>query len=173
MTLHYLLPNAPAIDQQTTTNLLFIILPHCCTIASPHTCLLDLPQLPIPAQIAYIVFDLAHSSLLSVKQFCSNECRVEYDATNWYVYFKNKTMLQGPRNETTKLWILPLRTDQKPTLSYGNKISKLPLTRQSKNDNIDLITLPFRNFNNWNLFPMLHICQCIFFATCINMDHSH
>ncbi len=54
-------------------------------IASTQKCLLDIPQLPVTVQLAHIVPNLAHSSLISIQQFSDVGCRVEYDATICYV----------------------------------------------------------------------------------------
>ncbi len=90
MTRHFLLTNAPTINKQPTTNPLHITLLDWHAIASTHTCLLDILQLPITARIPCIVSDLAHASLISVKQFCYDGCSVDYDVTNCYIYFNNK-----------------------------------------------------------------------------------
>ncbi len=49
MTGHFLCPNPPTIDKHPATNLLGITLPDGCMIASTHTCLPDIPQLPANA----------------------------------------------------------------------------------------------------------------------------
>ncbi len=66
---HSLLPNAPTINKHPTTIPLCITLPDGPAIAYTHICLLDIPQLPVSAQIAHIMPDLAHSSLISIKNF--------------------------------------------------------------------------------------------------------
>ncbi len=73
---HFLLSNAPMIHKQTTTNPLQITIPDGCIITS---------MIPVTAQKAHIVPDLAHLSPIFVKQFCDAGFRVEYDSTNCYV----------------------------------------------------------------------------------------
>ncbi len=90
----FLLPNAPMIKKEPTTNLFHITLPGGCTILSTHSFLLDIPHLPITGQLAQIVPDLGHSYLIYVKQFCHAGDRVEHYATNFYIYFNNKIILQ-------------------------------------------------------------------------------
>ncbi len=81
------------INEHPTSNPLHVTLPDECKIASTNTCLLDLPHLPVTAQLAHIGSDLAHSSLISLKQFCNAGCRVEYDITNCHVYLNYKITL--------------------------------------------------------------------------------
>ncbi len=120
---YFLFPNEPIFKKQLTTYPLCITLHDGCTIAHTH-----LPrgytQLPVTAWIAHIVPDLAHSSLISIKQFCDARCRVEYNATNCYVYFNNKIILQGSRDEETKYGHYLLELLQNPlnqdTVTFPN-----------------------------------------------------
>ncbi len=91
MTGHFLLSNAPMIYKQVTTNPLHITLPDGFTTSSTHTFLLDVPHLAVIAQISQVEPDLAHSSIISIKQFCDAGCRGEYEAKNCHVYFNKKS----------------------------------------------------------------------------------
>ncbi len=88
----------------------------------PHTCLLDIPRLPVTAKLAHIVPDLEHSSLKYVKQFVEAGCRVEYDVTNFYLYFNNNTIIHGPRDEKTKVWIFFFELIQHPLSLNRTKV---------------------------------------------------
>ncbi len=60
----FLILNAPMINKYPTPNPQCIILPD-----GKHTCLLGKPQFLVTTRTALIVTDLAHSSLISIKQF--------------------------------------------------------------------------------------------------------
>ncbi len=79
---------------------------------------------------------------------------MQYDATNCFVYFNNKILLQGPRYDKTKLWIFPLWSNLTPTLSRHSIILKLSMTGQSKGEIINLTTQTFKTPNLMNLPPI-------------------
>ena len=68
---------------------------------------LNLPGLGDAATLAHVVPDLAHSSLLSIKQLCDNGCHVLFTKQDCKVYRKAELMLVGKRHPATGLWVVP------------------------------------------------------------------
>ena len=62
-----------------TTNPLSIHMPQGEVIKLTHKGLLDVPWLPVGARKAYVVPDLVHSSLVSIRELCKAGCQVKYD----------------------------------------------------------------------------------------------
>ncbi len=73
---HFHFPNTPKM-KNPTTNPLKITFPDGCNISSTHNCLMDITQLPVTAQTAHIVPDLAHSTFISIEQFGDAGYRVK------------------------------------------------------------------------------------------------
>ncbi len=170
------------INKELTTNPLCITLPDGHMIASTHTCLLNIPQLPITALLAHNLPDLAHSSLISAKQVCDEGCKVEYDATNCYVYYNDNIILmdQGMKWQ-----------------NYGNHFFELIQQRHSLvRTTIQNCQCPENPWQNWHdhnkipnlqniwLYPQHHahvnagrlnevLPSVSFFTTHSNMDCSH
>ncbi len=94
---------------------------------------------------------------------------MEYDSTNCYVYFNNNIIVHGPRDEKAKLWAFPLWTNPKPTPSRQNSNSNFPMSRQSINNTIYLISPTFRISNTSENYLQHHPI----FTTHRNMDYCH
>ena len=82
---------------------LIINLPDGEVIKSTYTCKLNLPFLPEAATRAHIVPGLAHTSLVSIKILCDAGCEVNYNEKECLVYYENKLVWTGRREESTKL----------------------------------------------------------------------
>ena len=74
---------------------------------STHTCTLLLPHLPKAATTAHILPGLSHS-LLSIGKFCDTGMTATFDKHGVAIWHDDKTVLQGHRDTTTGLWMLPL-----------------------------------------------------------------
>jgi hypothetical protein len=83
-------------------------LPNGQTIASTHTCELQLPGLPPAARKAHLFPALAGHSLLSIGQLCDQGCDVTFSPTSVAVDHNNSTVLTGHR-DANGLWAVPLR----------------------------------------------------------------
>ncbi|KAL7465746.1 hypothetical protein ACHAXS_006063 [Conticribra weissflogii] len=104
----FLIPGAPVKNLTKATTPLAIQLPDGNTIYSTHTCSLDIDWLPEEATEAHIVPDLAHTSLISIRQLCDNGCTVIYNNEACKVFYKEKLVWKGSREPKTGLWELPL-----------------------------------------------------------------
>ena len=83
-------------------------------LKSTHKCEIVNPLLPKAARKAHIVPGLAHTSLVSIKMLIDVGCFVTY-GKNVIVYYEEKVVWMGPRENLTELWVLPLKNKQKIT----------------------------------------------------------
>ena len=113
----FLMPGTPDKNMKVATKPFAIQLPNGSTIYSTHTCNLDIDWLPEEATEAHIVPDLAHTSLISIRQLCDNGCTVTYNKHACKVYYKNNLVWLGTRKPKTGLWVLPLQPNKPPTKS--------------------------------------------------------
>ena len=105
---HFLQPGAPAINIRRTKNPISISQPDSGKLESTHEYDIDNPQLPQASIKAHIVPGLVHMSLVSIKMLIDAGCFVTY-GEKVLVYYKEKIVWTGPREELTGLWVLPLR----------------------------------------------------------------
>ena len=73
-----------------------------------HTCDLNLPWLPPAATKVHIVPGVVHTSLVSIKTLCDAGCKVNYDANERRVNYKDTIVWRGQREPTTGVWVLQL-----------------------------------------------------------------
>ena len=57
---------------------------------------------------AHIFPGMAHLSLISIKKVCKGGCKVVYNIDKVRVYYKEKLVLSGERDEQTGLWCVPI-----------------------------------------------------------------
>ena len=105
---YFVMAGAPVIDIKPTTSSIRITLPDGQIIMFTHTCNLNIPWLPAFMTKAHIVPGMAHSSLISIKKFCDEGCKVMYDENEVRVIYKGKIVLSGGRDARTGLWLLPI-----------------------------------------------------------------
>jgi hypothetical protein len=96
-------------------------LPNGTTIFSTHTALLDMPQLPLAAQQAYIFPDLSNSALLSIGQFCDNGYTARFTNDDVTIERNNTIVLKGTR-DPNGLWNLSLN-DQSPSTPASHELT--------------------------------------------------
>jgi hypothetical protein len=87
-------------------------MPNGTTIQSSHTCNLLLTDLPHQARQAHILPGLVHNSLISVGQFCDNECSVTFT--------QGKKVMYGSRYPKSRLWRVNLNQKLKPEIAQCN-----------------------------------------------------
>ena len=114
---HFLVPGANATNIKPATNPIHITLPNGKTIYSTHTCSLNIHWPPHEITEGHIVPGLAHSSLISTRQFCDHGCKVVFDLHECRVYYKEELVLRGGRNKQTGLWDLSIEATRKPAAS--------------------------------------------------------
>jgi hypothetical protein len=106
---HYLQTDSPHLDRQTALDPITVRMPNGAGIQSSHTCTLNLPNLPAGSKQAHILPGLASHSLLSIAKFCDHGCIVQFSRDRCRILKHNNVLLEGPRDPTTNLWLLPLR----------------------------------------------------------------
>jgi hypothetical protein len=130
---HFLQADAPVTNKQIATTPIRITLPDGNKIQSSHTCNLDIPWLPNAITAGHIVSELSHTSLLATRQFCDNGCEVIFTKKVCKVTIKGKTVLEGPRDQHTKLWHLPINPTGTPTPIPSHNSSKKNLQHIAMN----------------------------------------
>ena len=88
-------------------------------LVTTHEGEIDIPGLPIEARRAHICPDLAHSSLVAVKQLADAGCQIIYDKMEIQVIYQGKVVWQGGREVSTGLWVLPLCPDDPEQLQIS------------------------------------------------------
>jgi hypothetical protein len=84
-------------------------MPNGTTIQSSHTCKLLLTDLPHQARQAHILPGLVHSSLISVRKLCDNECSVTFTHDRMTVSRNGKDVMYGSRDPKSRLWRVNLK----------------------------------------------------------------
>ena len=82
------------------------------TVTSTHTCLLDLPSLPIAARRGHIFPHFPAGALLSIGQLCDAGCTASLNATTITINRNNRVILRGTRSAATNcnLWLIDVST---------------------------------------------------------------
>jgi hypothetical protein len=142
---HYLPENMIAVQDNLIVNIqptktpIYVIMPDNTTIASSHTCNLDLPSLPPNATKGHIFPAMGPTALLSIGELCDAGCTAQFDANECQITFMNNTILTGQRNATTyHLWHLnqpptaaSIDTTTPPTLNALKHVANLFTTTAS------------------------------------------
>jgi hypothetical protein len=123
---HYIQPSDPHTKTGILRTPINVGLPNGTILQSnKDTCLLNINELPIAAQEVHTMPGLTHSSLISTGTLCDAGCTAEFDHTKVVVKYNNKNILEGPRDNRTGLWRIPMNPT--PTEQTTNK------TQQSNN----------------------------------------
>ena len=79
------------------------------TMTSSYRGKLKLKTLPLGAREAYVFKDLTIKPLLSTGVLCDAGCKAIYEKNKLSVFFKDRVVLTGYRNESTNgLWMVDL-----------------------------------------------------------------
>ena len=89
---NFLLISSPSTNKRIAATGINVNLPNGEKIQSTHTCLLDLPQLPLAARKAHIFPGLASNALLSIGMLCDNGCDAIFTSTNVTIRHGNSTI---------------------------------------------------------------------------------
>jgi hypothetical protein len=89
-------------------------LPNGATMESSHSADLDIPELNAAASKAHVFPGMSHHSLLSVGQLCDEGNIVTFRRdTVTICNSENSKLLSGPRDDTTRLWHINLKSTNK------------------------------------------------------------
>ena len=91
-----------------------------------HTATLDFPTLPQDAKQAHL-FPQLQRGLVSIGQLCDHGCTATFTKEDVVIAQGNKAIMQGQRDESTGLWLLPTaKSDttilQQPTTHQMNSV---------------------------------------------------
>jgi hypothetical protein len=95
-------------------------MPNGAGLASTHTCTLNAPSLPPKACDGHILPGPSSHSLLSIAKFCDQGCDIRFSTNVCQVFLDNVLLLEGPRDPTTNLWLLPLCPNPKEPPATGH-----------------------------------------------------
>ena len=111
---HFIQANSVCMNQKVTNSPLSVSLTDGSKIQSKHTNILSLLTLLEPARRSHLFPELKSVSLQSVSQLCDKGCKVDFIDDQVSFTLGNQTILIGPRNSNTGLWIFPLNTPSPP-----------------------------------------------------------
>jgi hypothetical protein len=106
----------PCRNMQPASKPLTVNLPDGRQVKSSHTCKVLIPCLPRPLT-GHIAPNLAIASLFGIQPLCNAGCTVIFHQDKVEVWYKNKIILTGPQNISTKLWTLPINKHLNARLS--------------------------------------------------------
>ena len=110
-TRHFLIPSSGYKNIQALAKPIPVTIPNGNMISATHSCEVDYPQLPLSAHQGLIVPEMRHHSLISIRQLCEAGCHVTFAKGTCKVYYKGKLVMSGLEHPQTKLWMLPLSTN--------------------------------------------------------------
>ena len=113
------IPGTPIKNVRPTTNPITLVDAKGGKLVTTHEGEIDIPGLPIEARRAHICPDLAHSSLVAVKQLADAGCKIIYDKEEVRVMYQGKVVWRGGREVSTGLWVLPLCPDNPEELQIS------------------------------------------------------
>jgi hypothetical protein len=109
---HFLLVNAPCLNEVKSQTPLTVRLPNGAIMESSHTDELDIHKLNAAASKAHVFPGMDNHSLLSVGQLCDKGYIVTFKHASMTVCNSQKSLiLSGPRDLDTGLWCINLKED--------------------------------------------------------------
>jgi hypothetical protein len=110
---HFLKIDSSCTNLQPTSSGISVKLPNKAQIRAAHTCLADIPSLPLSARIAHKYDKLAHA-LISFDLLCDHGCRAIFDSTTVIIWYQNTIILNGQHDPLTKVWTIPFHQPNTP-----------------------------------------------------------
>jgi hypothetical protein len=95
-----------------------VTLPNGNKMHSHHKTHIQLPHINFAATEAHIFPTMTEHSLISIGQLCDAGCLATFDATTVHVTHKDQTVLKGQRDDTTKLWTVPIATHSPQSINH-------------------------------------------------------
>ena len=110
--------DVPLQNEKQISNGPIVALPDDTTMQATHSGILNIPQLPLKAKIAY-KFPSIKKSLVSISDLCNEGGSATFTKHNVYIYYNCKIILKGFRDKTTGLWLLPLSLNHDQAMNYN------------------------------------------------------
>ena len=104
----------------------------------------DIPNVPTTANKARIFNQLKSGNLLSVGQYCDQDCSTHFYKNKMIILNKNqRIILQGPRDWTNRLWkaTIPIKRShhQRPSLQTAPVINAMIEAKTPKTDLMEFL----------------------------------
>jgi hypothetical protein len=116
---NFLPPTSHCLNKQPTQNGVEAKIPNGAHIKSSHTATLDWPNVPAEAKNADIFPAMSGNlGLVSVGKLCDHGCEAVFTKNKVVVTRNNEVLMTGPRDTTTKLWMVPLQPDPVAPFQY-------------------------------------------------------
>ena len=113
------IPGTPIKNVRPTKNPITLVDAKGGKLVTTHEGEIDIPGLPLEARRAHVCPDLAHTSLISIKQLADVGCKIIYDELEVRVIYHGKVVWRGGRDKLTGQWILPLSPDDPAQLQIS------------------------------------------------------
>jgi hypothetical protein len=114
----------------STAESIDITLPNGSNIASEAQATMHLPTIPVTANIIHLFPDLQSHSLLSIGELCDAGCAAEFTQQNVIVKYQHKPILEGHRNEKTRLWQIPVEIQEPEPQHQANQVNAITKTKE-------------------------------------------
>jgi hypothetical protein len=127
---HFLLVNAPCLNNIKSRNPLTVRLPNDATMESSHTAALDIPELNAAPSIVNVLPGMANHYLLSVGKLCNEGYTVTFKNASVTICDPQEfQILSGARDLDTGLWRINLRKEnQQSQHAVANNVYELRKT---------------------------------------------
>ena len=100
------------------------MLPDNITLQASHQGQLNIKSLSTKATKTLVFPHLQRKSLLSIGQFCNDDCTAIFTKMHVHILKNNEIILRGNRNMTDNLWDISLPTKRENTMNWTTTPSK-------------------------------------------------
>jgi hypothetical protein len=114
----------------STANSIDITMPNGAIITSDAQATMHLPTIPTSAKLIHLFPDLQSHSLLSIGQLCDSGCTAKFTQHKVLIKYQQKTILEGQRNSTTRLWQIPVEIQEPQTQHHANQVNAITKTKE-------------------------------------------
>ena len=110
---NFLIDSADVKNKQAEHVPINVTLPDKTKILSSHKFYLNLPNIPVPDNEAYILPGMKYHSLITVTKLCEAGCSVTFGKTECIVSKNGKELIRGTNSTDNWLWYIPISNNGK------------------------------------------------------------
>jgi hypothetical protein len=103
----FVMDGTPVINKRCTTCPLKVSLANGHKVTSTHMCDIKISGLPVTLT-GHIIPELSVASLFGIRVLMATGCKVRFDNLKCTVWYNNRIILQGGKDQTTDVWTLPI-----------------------------------------------------------------
>jgi hypothetical protein len=103
----FVMDGTPIINKHRMTFPLKVSLADGHKVTSTHMCDVKISGLPVTL-MGHIIPELSVASLFGIRVLMAAECEVRFDNLKCTVWYNNRIILQGGKDQATNLWTLPI-----------------------------------------------------------------